>query len=124
MAAKKSLYEILGIEPDANDLDIGLAFQRRTFELQRIAQPDPNALGMVQQAHEILSNPKRRAAYDASRVTAAEKAAASQQESTDLVLEPDDEEEPARPKWLIPAIVVGVIVVIGAFFAMRSGPAP
>ena len=129
MAAKKSLYEILGVEPDANDLDIGLAFQRRTYELQRIAQPDPNAIALVQQAHEILSNPKRRAAYDASRVTAAERAEAAQQETTDLVVEPDEDETPARPRWLIPAIVVGVIAVIGVVIALRPGspekaPAP
>jgi hypothetical protein len=122
MAAKKSLYEILGVEPDANDLDIGLAFQRRNFELQRIAQPDPNAIALVQQAHEILSNPKRRAAYDAARVTAAEKAAAEDQEP-DLVIE-EGEPEASRPKWLVPVIVVAVIAVVGAFFALKPGPAP
>ena len=121
MAAKKSLYEILGIEPDANELDIGLAFQRRTYELQRIAQADPNAIALVQQAHEILSNPQRRAAYDASRVTAAEKAAASAQETTDLVVDAGDDEAPARPKWLVPMIVIVAVAAIGAFFAMRSG---
>ncbi len=124
MAAKKSLYEILGVDPDANDLDIGLAYQRRTYELQRIAQADPNAIALVQQAHEILSNPKRRAAYDASRTTAAEKAAAAEQ-PTDLVLEAgDDEEAPARPKWLFPALIAVVALVIVGFFAMRSGTAP
>jgi S1-C subfamily serine protease len=123
MAAKKSLYEILGVEPDANDLDIGLAFQRRNFELQRIAQPDPNAIALVQQAHEILSNPKRRAAYDAARVTAAEKAAAADQEP-DLVIEEGDEEEAPRRKWLVPAIVAAVIVVAAGFFALKPGPAP
>jgi hypothetical protein len=122
MAAKKSLYEILGVEPDANDLDIDLAFQRRNFELQRIAQPDPNAIGLVQQAHEILSNPKRREAYDASRVTAAEKAAAANQEP-DLVIEEGGEEAPRR-KWLVPAIVAAVIVAVIAFFALKPGPAP
>jgi S1-C subfamily serine protease len=122
MAAKKSLYEILGVEPDANELDIGLAFQRRTFELARIAQPDPNAIALVQQAHEILSNPKRRAAYDASRVSAAEKAAAADQ-APDLVIEDGEGEAPQR-KWLVPAIIAGVVVLVAAFFLMRSGPAP
>src|SRR6476659_9740327 len=122
MAAKKSLYEILGVEPDANDLDIGLAFQRRNFELPRIAQPDPNAIALVQQAHEILSNPKRRAAYDAARVTAAERAAAADQEP-DLVIEEGDEEAPRR-KWLVLAIVAAVLVVAVAFFALRPVPAP
>ena len=122
MAAKKSLYEILGVEPDANDLDIGLAFQRRSFELQRIAQPDPNAIALVQPAHEILSNPKRRAAYDASRVTAAEKAAAADQ-APDLVIEDGDEEAPQR-KWLVPAIIAGVVVLVAAFFLLKPSPAP
>jgi S1-C subfamily serine protease len=122
MAAKKSLYEILGVEPDANELDINLAFQRRNFELQRIAQPDPNAIGLVQQAHEILSDPKRRAAYDASRVTAAERAAAADQEP-DLVIEEGDAAAPRR-KWLVPAIVAAVIVVFAVFFALKPGPAP
>ena len=122
MAAKKSLYEILGVEPDANDVDINLAFQRRTFELQRIAQPDPNAIGLVQQAHEILSNPKRRAAYDASRVTAAERAAAADQ-APDLVIEEGEEEAPRR-KWLVPAIAAGVAALVAAFFVLRPGPPP
>lgn len=122
MAAKKSLYEILGVEPDANELDINLAFQRRNFELQRIAQPDPNALALVQQAHEILSSPKRRAAYDAARVTAAEKAAAADQEP-DLVIEDGAAEAPQR-KWLVPAIVAGLVAIVAAFFALKPGPAP
>src|SRR5471030_1217161 len=91
---KKNLYEILGIAQDANSIDIGLAYQRRTAELQRAVPPDPGAQSFVHQAHEILSNPQRRAAYDASLVTAAEKAAAAEQE-TDLVLEGDEEE--AKP---------------------------
>ena len=120
MAAKKSLYEILGVEPDANEMDISLAHQRRTFELKRIAQPDPNALGLVQQAFEILSNPKRRAAYDATLVTRSEVAAAANQ-PTDLPVEEGDEDD-VRRKWLVPAVVLAVIVVVAAFFVLRSGP--
>src|SRR5258706_365312 len=40
---KKTLYEILGIPQDANSLDIGLAYQRRTAELNRAVPPDPHA---------------------------------------------------------------------------------
>jgi curved DNA-binding protein CbpA len=63
---KKNLYEILGVPRDANALDIGLAFRARTSELQRAVPPDPTGQSLLHQAHEILANPKRRAAYDAS----------------------------------------------------------
>jgi S1-C subfamily serine protease len=120
MAAKKSLYEILGIEPDANDLDIGLAFQRRNFELQRMSHPDPNAVVLVQQAHEILSNPKKRAAYDAGRLSAAERAAAEGVEP-DLVVDGEPDEEPQR-KWIVPVAAAAVAAIVAAFFIARSGP--
>ena len=119
--AKKNLYEILGVPRDANALDIGLAFQRRTAELQRAVPPDPNAQSYVHQAHEILSDPKRRAAYDATLVTADEKAAASAQPEPDLVLEGDSEEKP-RPKYLVPAAIAAAVVVIAAFLALRHEP--
>jgi len=120
MAAKKSLYEILGVEPDANEMDIQLAHQRRTYELKRIAQPDPNALGLIQQAFEILSNPKRRAAYDASVVTASEKSAAADQ-PTDLVIEAGDDED-VRSRWLVPAIGLALVAIVAAYFLLRPGP--
>ena len=123
MASKKSLYEILGVDPDANELDIGLAFQRKTFELKRESGADANQVALIQQAHEILSNAKRRAAYDAQLVTAAEKAAAAHQ-SPDLVLDGGDDEAPARPRWMFPAIGVVVAIVVGGFFVTRSKPPP
>jgi S1-C subfamily serine protease len=124
MATKQSLYEILGVDPDANELDIGLAFQRRTFELKREAGADPNAMGLVQQAHEVLSNAQRRAAYDASRVTAAEKDAAKlQAQSPDLEVD-EDEEASARPKWMFPALGAVVLLVIVGYFVTRSKAPP
>ncbi len=77
--AKKSLYEILGVPRDAMDLDIGLAHANRLKELQRASPPDPGAQVLLHQAYETLSDARRRAAYDASLVTAAEKAAAAEQ---------------------------------------------
>jgi len=126
MAAKKSLYEILGVDPDANELDIGLAYQRKTFELKREALgADTNDLALVQQAHDVLSNAKRRAAYDATRVTAAEKAQAALQASPDLVIDSGEEEAPARPKWIFPALgAVVAIVVVGYFVTRSKGPPP
>ena len=84
---KKNLYEILGVARDANALDIGLAFQKRTAELQRAVPQDPSAQSFLHQAHEILANPKRRAAYDASLVTAAEKAVARGAAAVESILD-------------------------------------
>lgn len=118
-ASKQSLYEILGIAQDANDLDIGLAHQRRMLELQRAVPQDPSQIAYVTQAFEVLSNPKRRAAYDASLVTQQEKAAAAAQSAApDLMLEPEEDEEiTRRRKVLLPAgigiaLVVAIIIVI------------
>jgi serine protease Do len=125
-AAKKTLYEILGVPRDANDIDIGLAHEKRNFELARDVPPDPSAKSLVHEAFEVLSNPKRRAAYDASLVSAAEKAAASQQSEPDLVLESDEEEEEQqrRKKLLIPVAAVAVVVLIAMFFLLRSPKPP
>lgn len=123
---KKSLYEILGVPRDANDLDIGIAHQRRAAELQRAVPPDPNGQVLLHEAFEVLSNPKRRAAYDASLITAAEKAAAAEQGGEpDLVLEGDEEEAPDRRKLYAgigAAVVVILVVVIGV--GMRGGEKP
>lgn len=119
---KKSLYDILGVARDANALDIGLAYQRRMSAQQRTVPQDPNAESLLQQAHEILSNPKRRAAYDASLVTAAEKAqAAEQAQAPDIVLEGDDEEAKPKVKHVAIIAAVAAAVVAALFVMLRSG---
>src|SRR5258708_17107048 len=118
---KKSLDDILGLSRDANVIDIGLAYERRKAELQRASPQDPSAIALAHQAHEILSNPKRRAAYDASLVTQAEKAAAAEQAAPDLVLEGDEDEKPARNKYLIGGIAVAVAAIVAAFVVLRPG---
>ena len=121
-ATKQSLYEILGVSRDANELDIGLAHQRRILELQRAVPQDPSQIAYVTQAYEVLSNPKRRAAYDASLITQQERAAAAAQAATpDLVLEGgDDEEMRARSRWLLP-VGIGIAIVAVIIIAIRMG---
>ncbi len=121
MAAKKSLYEILGVDRDANPLDIGLAFEKRSAELDAAPSADPNEVALVRQAHEMLSNPARRAAYDAALLTAEEKAAASQAEAPDLVLEPEPAPPPSRK--LIAMGLGGVaLVALLLYLAFATGP--
>ena len=119
---KRTLYEILGVERDANAIDIGVAYKRRVQELGRAPNPDPNELGFVHDAYHILCMPEERAAYDASLLTREEKAAA-QAQSPDLVLEPEPVEKPRRPWWIWVA-AGAAILAIAIFFALRPEPAP
>ncbi|HEX4779413.1 MAG TPA: trypsin-like peptidase domain-containing protein [Usitatibacter sp.] len=122
---KKSLYEILGVPRDANDLDIGIAHQRRVAELQRAAPPDPNGQVLVHEAFEVLSNPKRRAAYDASLLSAAEKAAAREQAAApDIVLEGGEEPPPDRRKLMAGVAAALVVAVVAAIAVGMHGEKP
>ena len=122
-SAKKSLYEILGLGRDANAIDIGLAYERRRAEAGKRVPPDASETALVQQAFEVLSNPARRATYDASLVTAAEKAAAVEQ-PTDLLLEP--EPEPVKRKPVLVGVVAGAVALVAALYFTLGGnkPAP
>jgi hypothetical protein len=116
--AKKSLYDILGVDPDANELDIGLAYERRRDELARRVPPDESGSALVQQAYEVLSNPTRRTAYDASLVTAQERAAAAEQ-PTDLLLEEEPTAKRRNPIWV--GGIAGLVVIVAAlYFTFRS----
>lgn len=119
---KTTLYDILGVPRDANSIDIGLAHERRSAEFQRAVPQDPSAEALLHEAHEVLNDPARRAAYDASLLTAEERAAASQQAQPDLVIE--DEPAPGRRiPW--PAIAAGVVVVLAVlYFALRPDRLP
>jgi len=125
---KKTLYEILGLANDALPIDVGLAYQKRLAELQRAGALDPSEAALLRQAYEVLSNAKRREAYDASLVTESEKAAAREQaQAPDLVLE--DEEGEAK-RWRIPPVGIGLgvvallVIAFAVFHSSRPPPAP
>lgn len=123
---KQTLYDILGVSRDATAVDVGLAYEKAIAAADRATPPDPTRQALIQQAHEILSNASRRAAYDASLVTMAEKAAAKQQAAaSDLDLGGDEEEAPARRKlpWL-PIGAAVVVIAIGAVLTLRNPPPP
>jgi hypothetical protein len=117
---KKTLYEILGVPRDANGMDIGLAHERRVKEMQRAVPPDPSAEALVQQAFEVLSNEKRRAAYDAQLLTAAERSAAAEQATTDLEI--GEEDEPRRKLPVIPIAIAVAIAAVVLFFVLKPAP--
>jgi S1-C subfamily serine protease len=124
-AQKKTLYDILGVSRDANSIDIGLAYERRKGELQRASQHDAGALALAHQAHDVLTNPKRRAAYDASLLTQAEKAAAAEQaQAPDLMVEGDEEEPKPHRKFILPAVIGLAVIVVALLVIFRGHDAP
>ncbi len=124
-AKKRTLYDILGVERDANAIDIGIAYKARIEALDRNPGADPNEVNLVHEAYHVLCMPNERAAYDAKLVSMAEKAAAKESaRSPDLVLEPEEEEKP--PAWKNKYVLTGgaLLVALLAFWAMRSPPKP
>lgn len=110
---KKTLYQILGVPRDASRSDIGLAYEMRRAEMERAVPPDPGGLALVRDAYAILSDDTRRAAYDASLLTASEKEAALAQAETDLEI---GEDEPAPRKLPVVPIAAGAVVLLLVIF--------
>ena len=124
---KRTLYEILEVPADAEPEDIGHAHERKVLEIKRSEKFDPNAAALVKGAFEVLSNPKRRAAYDASLVTSAERAAATAQVSADLDLSADAEADDRSRKMRLLGIVGGmalILIVLFMVFRPRTPPPP
>jgi S1-C subfamily serine protease len=121
---KKTLYQILGVAREATPEQISLAHEMKTAEMQHARPPDPSGVALVQQAYEILSSPERRAAYDASLVTAAERAAAAQQ-APDLEVDAEDAEDADKKrKMRLMAMVGGMAVVLILLFLAFRPKAP
>src|SRR5688572_15785655 len=119
---KKTLYQILGVSRDASLVDIGLAHEMRVAELEQRVPPDPSGLALVKQAHEVLSNPNRRAMYDAQLLTASEKAAAEQQGTTDFEI--GEEPAPQKSKALVAGIALAALAIIAALYLAFRPAAP
>jgi len=112
---KKTLYQILGVDPKASAQDVAAAYSKRLEEFSTATIRDPNKLVVLQQAKEILSDANQRAVYDASLTGRGARAP----------VEAVDEPEPAFlqvwGKW----IVVGVVVIaVGVWWAKQSTPPP
>lgn len=124
-ANKKTLYDILGVPTDANAIDIGLAYEKRSEELQRAVPHDGSAEALLHEAYEVLSDASRRAAYDASLVTAAERAAAAQQAAEpDLVLDSGPSEDKRRTIAWVAMAAGGIAALLVVYFALRPGRLP
>ena len=111
---KKTLYQILGVDPKATQGEIEAAYIERIDELKFATLQDPNKLRVLQQSKEILTDPNQRATYDASISLGA--AGASEPE-------PRTEGAPSAGrlwKW----ITAGVILIVAGIWWGRHGSAP
>ncbi|HEV8643976.1 MAG TPA: DnaJ domain-containing protein [Burkholderiales bacterium] len=112
---KKTLYQILGVDPKASAQDVAAAYSKRLEEVSTATIRDPNKLVVLQQAKEILSDANQRAAYDASLTGRVARAP----------VEAVDEREPAFlqvwGKWIVVSVV---LIVVGVWWAKRVAPPP
>jgi hypothetical protein len=115
---KQTLYDILGVSREASPEEIAVAYQSQLAALEGAS--DPTALNLVREAHQLLSNPTRRSAYDASLAArAAREAAAARGEPAETA----DDEAPAFD-WRRWALGAGAVLVIAAGVWWKTRPAP
>ena len=106
---KKTLYQILGVEPKASKQEIEAAYIARVDELKFATLQDPNKLKMLQQSKEILTDPGQRATYDASISVPVEAAPAAAKKAKE---EPEPSFLRQWGKWIAAAVVlIGLFVL-------------
>ena len=112
---KKTLYQILGVDPKASKQEIEAAYIARIDELQYATLQDPNKLRVLQQSRDVLSDASRRATYDASLAHA----------DAPLKVSPIAQPEPTFMeqwgKFIAPAVVVLVAII---WWSSRSSTPP
>jgi curved DNA-binding protein CbpA len=115
MKAKTTLYDLLGLTPDATEAEIQAAHRRLIERYQSGQHGLPpvdadNRIKAIKEAVWILSEPGRRAAYDASLVHAAFAASPLAEGGTPLKVEISD------VKWTpgrIMLTVIGGLMIVG-----------
>jgi hypothetical protein len=115
---KQTLYDILGVSREASPEEIAVAYQARVVELEAAASQDPTALNLVREAHQLLSNATRRAAYDASLAARAEREAAAARGEPEHV----EPEEAAPFEWRKWALGAGAVIVLAGGIWWKTRP--
>ena len=63
---KKTLYEILGVTPDASPEEIAAVYQQAIAKFDQNVSVDPNERVLLREAFQVLSNQQKRTFYDMS----------------------------------------------------------
>ena len=113
-AMKKTLYQILGVDPKASAQAIEATYAKRLDELKVATIQDPNKLVILQQSKAVLCDPVQRAAYDAS---ISERDAPASSAPKD---EPESSILQKWGKWIAAGVVLGIVV----WWAMHGADPP
>jgi curved DNA-binding protein CbpA len=107
---KKTLYEILGVKPDATLVEIQAAHQALAGAAEGAL--DPAEQIALKEAYRILSDARRRGVYDRSL----------RQRELPPVVEVDDDDEPSsRSKKPLMALAVVVLIAMAWWFMKSPG---
>ena len=106
---KNTLYEVLGVNRSAAAGEIVIAYRKLRAQLTAGATDDVPEASLVHEAYEVLSDPQRREAYDASLRDA-------------KFLRPT-RAIAAGPKWGL-AAGAAALVLAGAYFLLRPSGTP
>ncbi len=107
---RKTLYEILGVKPEATVAEIHAVYEELTRSDEDDTLPDPAQQLALKEAHNILSNQRRRAAYDKSL----------RQRERAAVVEIVEDDEPSGNRNKLMAAVAVVVLLIGAWWFLKS----
>lgn len=104
-APRQNYYDLLGIPRTAKVTDVGRAYKRHKSDMRKEdAAPDARRAALLDEAYETLSDPDRRAAYDASLVATVRRKGTR-----------------GAAVWGS-AIVLGTVATVAAYFALRPLP--
>jgi molecular chaperone DnaJ len=120
-------YATLGIQPDATATEIRDAYRRlaRRHHPDRGDADDAAAMPRINEAYRVLSDPGRRALYDAAIREAPSRAATTTVPSPSPRLRVVVDDTPARIPWKLMLGMAGVgatIVLVGAALYEPPGP--
>ena len=115
MPTKRDYYEVLGIARNATDEEIKRAFRKLAFKYH----PDHNhedeaeeRFKEINEAYEILSNPEKKAAYDAPLY--------AQTQATHKSYRPTPSDQKGLPGWAKVLVGVGGLLLFLYLTAKKS----
>src|SRR5690348_13097456 len=113
---KRTLYEVLGVGPEASAEEIAAAYRKRLAQLTATPAQDQSAMALARDAHDILSDTYLRTNYDASLVRPAAPPPAQEQEQA------EEAQTTLRRRKMALGVIAVLLVCIAWFVLHRPAP--